>query len=813
MTERMPTPRVGIRCTVVALLVIMLAPVARADDPLLAGQATPPPPQSLRERIQAALVAKGPDYRPRTEHLALDGTPLYTNRLILEDSPYLLQHAHNPVDWYAWGPAAFARAREEDKPIFLSIGYSTCHWCHVMERESFEDAEVARFINAHFVAIKVDRERRPDIDTIYMTAVQLMTGHGGWPMSSFLDPAGRTFFGGTYFPRAEFLALLQRVEVAWRENREALEQRAAQVAAAVHAATRSADIAAEMDDDVVRRSVANLQRIHDVRHGGFGGAPKFPREPYYLLLLDHALRADDRTVTNLIRFDLQAISRGGIHDQIGGGFHRYSTDDVWLVPHFEKMLYNQAQLARIYAQAWRLTGNSGFARIARQSLNYVLREMTAPDGGFYSATDADSGGGEGRFFVWTPAQIRGALSPADAELAIDLYGVTEEGNFEEANIPYLPVALADFAAQRGLSVSVLLEQVEEIRGALRAARALRTPPDRDEKIVTAWNGMMIVALAEAAEILSEPRYRTAALRAAESLWASRHRDAALSRVRLDGRASIPAIQEDYAWLADGFVHVYDLTQDRRWLERARVLVATMNRLFWDDKAGGYFMNVAADGITTMARPKDGSDGAVPSGNAAALHVLAKLAQRTGDPAYRRTANALLAAYANSVNENPTGYSYLLRGAQLLADGAAGPRRYAAQGAIRVEARMQADTLVVDLAIRRGWHINAHTTLSEDLIATVMRLEKAVPGWRPGVVSYPRPILKTLGFQDEKLALYEGEVRITMALEQTDTDRAAPLIPVVLRLQACEDAVCLPPERHILRVPAAAAPFALVESTL
>ncbi len=759
-------------------------------------------PVSLRQQLQAALTAKGPDYRPRTEHLRPDGSPLFTNRLILEDSPYLLQHAHNPVDWYPWGPAAFARARAENKPVFLSIGYSTCHWCHVMERESFEDPEVARFLNEHFVAIKIDRERRPDIDTIYMTAVQLITGRGGWPMSSFLTTEGQTFFAGTYFPRAQFLDLLQQVDVAWREDRPGLEQQASQVAAQVRAATRSANAAGTVNDDAVQTAVANLQRRHDPRLGGFGSAPKFPNEPHHLFLLDEALRSGDDGIRDRLRFDLHAMARGGIYDQVGGGFHRYSTDAAWLVPHFEKMLYNQAQLARVYARAWRLTGDDGLARVARQTLDYVLRDMTAADGGFYSATDADSPGGEGRFFLWTRQQLQDALTPADADLAIAVYGVTEGGNFEGTNILHLPVSLTEFAARRDLPLATLLTRIEDIRALLYARRAQRVHPDRDEKIVTAWNGMMIVALAEAAQILDEPRYRAAALRAGRFLWAnSRSDDDTLWRTLLDGRASVPAVQEDYAWLADGFIHLYDLTQDSRWLERAQVLVTTMNRLFWDDPAGGYFMNTDAAGITAMARPKDSTDGAVPSGNAVALHVLAKLAQRTGQEAYRRTANTLLAAFANSINRNPAAYSYLLRGAQQLAHGATGPQQYAARGAVEVSARLQADTLVVELAIRPGWHINAHKTLQAELIPTVVGLEKPVPGWRSGAVSYPTPVLKTLGFLHEELALYEGQVRITMNLQQTDPAVAGPLIPVALRLQACDDSVCLPPERRVLQVPA------------
>ena len=789
-------PSASTRVIVVTLILAVL-PTTYADDPPNVIQSA-----ALKQSLQEALTAKGPNYKPRTEHLHADGSPHYINRLIMEDSPYLLQHAHNPVDWYAWGPKAFTKARKENKPIFLSIGYSTCHWCHVMERESFEDVEVAAFLNKHFVSIKLDRERRPGIDNVYMMAVQMLTGRGGWPMSSFLDPQGRTFSGGTYYPRDIFLNLLQQIEKAWRENRAGLEEHAKKIADLVANVTRSADAAGEVDDDAVQKAVTRLRSSHDDQRGGLGPAPKFPNEPRYLLLLDEALRSDDDAIRNLIRFDLHAMARGGIYDQVGGGFHRYSTDADWLVPHFEKMLYNQAQLSRMYAQAWRLTGDAGLARIAHQILDYVLRDMSASEGGFYSATDADSPGGEGLFFLWTEEQIRTALSPEDAELAIDLYGVTEGGNFEGSNILNLPVSLTEFATQYDMSLSDLLVRVASIRAGLYANRAKRVHPDRDEKIVTAWNGMMIVALAEVAEVLHEPRYQTAAIQAAEFLWENSHRDNdELWRVRLDGRSSVPAVQEDYAWLADGFIHLYDTTQDPRWLERAKKLVATMDRLFWDDKDGGYFMNTNVEGVFTMARPKSSTDGAVPSGNAVALHVLAKLAQRTGDEAYRRTANALLAAFALSVNTSPTVYSYMLCGAQLLANGAAGPLQYAARGAVKVYAQVQANTLVVDLTIRPGWHIQSHKPLQKELIPTVVGLEKAVPGWRAGALSYPPPILKTLGFQSEQLALYEGQVRITMDLQQIDSAVAGPLIPVALRVQACDESVCLPPERRILQVSA------------
>jgi uncharacterized protein YyaL (SSP411 family) len=519
-------------------------------------------------------------------------------------------------------------------------------------------------------------------------------------------------------------------------------------------------------------------------------------------LLRHYMDSGDPELLTIIEKSLTSMAHGGIYDQVGGGFHRYATDADWLVPHFEKMLYNQAQLSRVYAQAWRLTGEANLARTARQTLDYVLRDMTSPDGGFYSATDADSAGSEGLFYVWTKKQLRSALSRADAELAIKLYGVTGRGNFEGANILNLPLPLAEFAKQRGMDLPELLARVDNIRAVLYSDRSKRVHPVRDEKIVTAWNGMMIVALAELAEILQEPRYQSAAVRAADFLWKNSYRgDGTLWRIHLDGRSSVPALQDDYAWLADGFIHLYDLTGDRRWLERTTLLAATMTRLFWDKKAGGYFMNTDSDAIATMARPKDSIDGAVPSGNAVALHVLAKLAQRAGDESDRRTANTLLATFADAVNQNPTAYSYLLHGAQLLAKGAAGPQQYAARGAIKVSAHTQENTVVVDLSIRPGWHIQAHEPLQEELIPTVLSLDKSAVAWLADAVSYPTPLLKTLDFQEERLALYEGRIRITMNLRRVVPVVAGPLIPVVLNLQACDDNLCLPPERRVLQVPA------------
>ncbi len=683
----------------------------------------------LRQQLNAGLQILGSGYKPRTEHLDEKGRPKFTNRLILQDSPYLRQHAHNPVDWHPWGPEAFETARREGKPVFLSIGYSTCHWCHVMERESFESIEVAEFLNTHFISIKVDRERRPDIDEIYMTGVQVITGRGGWPMSSFLTAEGKTFFGGTYYPPEQFLVLLQRASKAWNEDREGLIAQAEQITAAVQRHLDQAQAAGSLATGAPDMAAQQLLQRHDTKHGGFSPAPKFPNEANYLFLIDLALRDGEQKLDELIRFDLQTMARGGIYDQVGGGFHRYSTGDDWLVPHFEKMLYNQAQMVRVYLDAATLTGDTEFTRVARQILDYVLRDMTSADGGFYSATDADSEGGEGLFFLWTREQVEAVLSKPDAELAIRLFNITEDGNFEASNIPHLTVAVDAMAAVEGMSADALMYKVDQIRQQLYTAREKREHPGRDEKIITAWNAMMIMALAQAGQSPTGEQYASAALKAGQFLWQNhRNSEGQLYRASLDGRSSVPGVQEDYAWLADAYISLYDLDQDTRWLDRARSLIATMQDGFWDKTSGGFFMNsesiTDAKATPVMGRPKDVNDGAVPSGNAVALHALARLTRRPASKDEFFTtdarANALLSAFAQAINHSPSAFTYLLLAARVHADGESGPLQYAAHGGVKVSAHTDSDLLVVELEIQPGWHINAHETLSDNLIPTTLK---------------------------------------------------------------------------------------------
>ncbi len=770
--------------------------------------------EALRDKLLDALAAKGESYRPRTHHLTPDGRPHYTNRLILEDSPYLIQHAHNPVDWYPWGPEAFERAKAENKPIFLSIGYSTCHWCHVMERESFEDVEIARLMNQHFVCIKIDRERRPDVDEFYMTAVQMLTGRGGWPMSSVLTPDGEPFFGGTYFPPPRFTDLLRRINAAWGSQRGELIQQAAKVTAEVRRATAARGEAQAVGGQALEKAVAQIVGSHDRRLGGFGGAPKFPHEPELLFLLARSLRHTDAEALAAAENSLDAMARGGIYDQVGGGFHRYSTDAEWLVPHFEKMLYNQAHLSRAYLAAYRLTGKAFYARVAGETLDYFLREMTAPEGGFYSATDADSAGVEGEFFVWTPGELRAVLSAEDAELVIALWGVSERGNFEGQNILHLSRGFDAFAAEQGLELEALLERVDAVRDQLWRVREVREHPLRDDKIVTAWNGMMITALAEASEVLSDDRYLAAAAKAADFLWtANRRAEGALWRVHLAGSSSIPALQEDYAYLAEAMTTLYDVTGKARWLERARELADAMLAKFWDPEDGGFYMTAAGADPYLIVRPKSPNDGAIPSGNSVAVRTLAMLAARTGERTYSDRANATLSAFAASIERYPAGFAYMLKGADELLHGAAGPRRYSAAGTVKATARVVPGApgdgsdgikIEVDLAIRDGWHVNSDRPLSEDLIAT--DLSAGDGEWTLDDVDYPPPDTVRLGFQDQPLNVFIGDVRFTARARSSITpppaeESGAAVIPLRLRIQACDDRVCLKPEDLVLALPA------------
>jgi uncharacterized protein YyaL (SSP411 family) len=586
-----------------------------------------------------------------------------TNRLIEATSPYLLQHAHNPVDWHQWGSEALERAKREQKPILLSIGYAACHWCHVMERESFENEEIARIMNEHFVSVKVDREERPDLDAIYMDAVQAMSGHGGWPMTVFLTPDGEPFFAGTYFPPEDrhgmpgFRRVLEALSEAWTDRRDEVRSQAAKV---VKAVSRGVAIPASTDplsEEILRQAHAGLSRMFDPEWGGFSPAPKFPQPMTIEFLLRCHLRRYDGAL-EMATSTLDAMATGGLYDQIGGGFHRYSTDRRWLVPHFEKMLYDNAQLARLYLHAWQLTGNALYRRVTVETLDYLLREMRGPEGGFYSSQDADSEGVEGKYYVWSYDDLV-RESGEGGELVAAWYGASPEGNWEGTNVLWTPRSPEEVAGEASVGVDELDRVVLGARGRLLEARKQRVHPAVDDKVLTAWNALTITALAEAGRVLDEPRFVEAAVRAAEFVVSSLRRDdGRLLRSWREGRTSGPAYADDYAMLAGAFLTLYETTFDHRWAAEARSLGDGLVRLFHDRDGGGFFQT-GSDAESLVVRPKEVFDNAVPSGNSAAAEALQRLSLLTGEAEYETAAISGLRIVREPMTTAPSGFGTAL----------------------------------------------------------------------------------------------------------------------------------------------------------
>lgn len=593
----------------------------------------------------------------------------HTNRLANASSPYLQQHATNPVDWYEWGEEAFTKSRAEDKPILLSVGYAACHWCHVMAHESFEDQATARVMNEHFVNIKVDREERPDIDSIYMTALQAMTGGGGWPMTMFLTPTGVPFYGGTYFPPTPrhgmpaFTQLLQSVAGAYGQRRDELLRSGNELLAHMRQASASRLADGTLSYELLDEAYASLHGQFEPTYGGFGGAPKFPQPMAYEFLLRYAQRTGAPLAWEMLHKTLRAMAEGGIYDQLGGGFHRYSVDEQWLVPHFEKMLYDNALLARVYTEAFQASGEPFYRQIAEETLDYMLRELRDPAGGFYSTQDADSEGEEGKFFVWTPAEVREVLR-ADALIFGQVFDISERGNFEGKNILRVLRRPADVARVTGTPAERVAEAMARGRRLLFEARERRVKPARDEKVLTAWNGMALRALALAARAFGRSDYRAAAEQCAGFLLSElRDEQGKLLRVWKDGRAgAVPGFLEDHALLADGLLALYEATFEPRWLHEARALADTILARFWDDAIGGFY-DTAADHEQLIVRPRDTGDNATPAGNSAAADVLLRLALIFDQPAYRERAEAVLGGLAPFLARYPTGFGRYLAAAE------------------------------------------------------------------------------------------------------------------------------------------------------
>jgi uncharacterized protein YyaL (SSP411 family) len=632
-------------------------------------------------------AAAGPDP-------AKGAKPRPANHLAHESSPYLLQHAHNPVDWYPWGPEPFARAKKEGKLVFLSIGYSSCHWCHVMERECFENEAVAKLLNDGFVCIKVDREERPDIDNVYMTALNVTGEHGGWPLSMFLTADGKPIFGGTYWPPDDqeidgqkamgFKSVLRRVRQLWTDRRKDLDDQADRIAARTELVLSGAargKAVVDLDRSLVRGAVDGVREEFDKTYGGFGDADrgfrgtKFPVPSYLRLLQEEAGRAKAADVDDMLAVTLDHMARGGIYDQVGGGFHRYSTERTWTVPHFEKMLYDNAQLVEVYARAWETARRPLYRRVVRETLAFVRRELTTPEGAFYSALDADAAGEEGRYYVWTDAEIEAALpNKEDAALVRKVYGADGPPNFEDkAHILLLPEPLAERAKALKLTEEELAARLEPLRQKLLEARAKRPRPTRDTKVLTGWNGLMIAGYARAGQALGEPEYTQAAARAADFvLTRLRTRDGRLLRTYGAAPGEKPEARllgylDDYAYLVHGLLNLHDATGEARWLDEAKALTDVMVKYHADPDAGGFFYT-ANDHEKLFARAKDGSDTALPSGNSVAARNLVRLWRKTGDDRYRALAEKTLQAFAGPLKANPTGLTTMAEALALYLDG-------------------------------------------------------------------------------------------------------------------------------------------------
>ena len=586
------------------------------------------------------------------------------NRLINETSPYLLQHANNPVDWFAWGPEALERAEAEDKPILLSVGYSACHWCHVMERESFENPQIADIMNENFISIKVDREERPDIDSIYMKAVQAMTGQGGWPMTVFLTPDGKPFFGGTYFPPedrqglAGFPRVLQALAQTYQEKRGDVVKATDQLMQRMRQMSASVPSTDPLTQDIMFQAHTGIAREFDDRYGGVGMQPKFPQPMTYEFLLCYYLRSENSQALEMVELTLDRMAEGGIYDQLGGGFHRYSTDTFWLVPHFEKMLYDNALLAKLYLHAYQVTEKPLYRRIVEETLDYVLREMTDPSGGFYSAQDADSEGMEGKFFIWRPEEIIKVLGKDDGEIFNRYYGVTLKGNFEGRSILHAADDAEKVAKKVGLTAAEIEALLQRSGAKLLKVRDSRVHPGRDDKILLSWNGLMLRAFAEAAAVLQRSDYAAVAEKNAAFLLDNLREDGRLLRTYKSGQAKLNAYLEDYAFLIDGLIALHEVTFEPRWLQEAVGLGNAMVDLFWDETSGQFY-DTGRDHEELIIRPRDFSDNAIPSGSSMAADVLLRLAVIAGELEHRRLAVTALRSMRELMARFPTGAGHWL----------------------------------------------------------------------------------------------------------------------------------------------------------
>ena len=739
----------------------------------------------------------------RSQHLQADGTPKYANRLLLEKSPYLRQHAHNPVNWFPWGDSAFAEAKRRDVPVLLSIGYSSCHWCHVIEEESYDDEQVAGFINQNFVGIKVDRESNPEVDELHMLAIQVMGRSGGWPLHMFLTPQREPFLGMTYEPKDAFVQILQRVHDVWTSNQEVIRSAASEITRNLQdyvdtSATRVNIGRAEIESVVVQL----IEEENSLDEFALP-TPRFPSEVELFLLLDAAMRYQHTDALALAEKRLVDMAFGGIRDHIGGGFHRYTVDSEWLVPHFEKMLYNQAQITRAFLYAYELTGKPLYRRVAIQTLEYVLRDMTDNNGVFFSATDADSEGEEGKFFVWTLEEI-GEAAGEDGQFVIDHYGATDAGNFDGVNILFVPVSPEDRALAMKTEVKAYLQRLGRATERMRVFREQREHPFLDRKIISAWNALMITTLSEASRITGDTRYRHAAVRAAHEIWNNHRRDNGnLYRIKIDGQLTEPGKLRDYAYFLQALISLYDQTGERIWLDRSEQLATNLLKLFWDVRRGGLYSTAVDDTAGLIVRPKDRFDDALPSGNSVAAKSLSQLYHRTGKKVFATRAKQIFQAFGNDLNSAPSSWVYALTALQELQHSAVGMFDYSASGHAKVSLSLSSvsDTSIsatVEIDLDDGWHVQSDSPAAENLIGT--KVSNSDDDWTLTNAAYPPPELLSTAFQSEPITVWSDNVQIRVNLEQNDPGKSefGPVIEV--RMQACDDKLCLLPETVRLEIP-------------
>ena len=722
-----------------------------------------------------------------------DGSWKWTNRLIHETSPYLLLHAHNPVDWYPWDDEALERAKRENKLVFLSVGYSTCYWCHVMEREVFSNPEIAEMMNKDFINIKIDREERPDLDEIYMTATQLLTQRGGWPNSVFLTPDLKPFYAGTYFPptdmpgRPGFPTILDAVQEAWVTREDEVIESANQISETIAMATSrvfTALTAKPLSRSLITGALGYLQTNYSHAYGGFGTAPKFPNPANLELLLSEYERASDASLLKMVTHSLDMMAYGGMYDQIGGGFHRYSVDEKWLVPHFEKMLYDNAQLAKVYLRAYQLTHEPRYRRVAEEIFSFVFREMTAPEGGFYSALDAETDAEEGKYYVWTADEVQKVLGKKEAERFAKVYGVDKGANFEGKNVLYVP---------EGVAAEDELKSVAAAREKLLMARAKREYPLLDTKIIVNWNGLMIDALAYGYEVLGEARYLAAAAKAATFILDTlRKPDGELWHTYTAGVTKQDAYLDDYAFFVKGLLALHRATGEEQWFNAAKTLTDTMIQLFSDDKNGGFYYT-KADAKHLIVRTKKPFDSAIPSGNAVAVENL--LAFGTD---YQNDAERTLRTFAESISQAPSSFMYMLFALNhyLVSKGVLdSDTSHLVTGTAVVKSEDSGIFNVeLDLKIAAGWHVNANPTGQENLIPMTVAVDTDTP-IEIVDVAYPKGKSVRFAFSDESLNVYEGSLTIPLQLKQKPRTLLDRTVPVLLKLtyQPCNEAECLLPQ--------------------